>query len=155
MIRRLIRKSMPLCCALPVLCLPMQLSGQPNAEAPAMDANGTTPVCMTRPMSRVAQVPEARRGQPFRIITIERGASALEKKGFRRVMCETADMVRADKKNSFRDDICELASFGNEAVQNQLERALGERPAVLCAGAEIVAGTWARKKQLRVVRKAK
>ncbi|MCP5384193.1 MAG: hypothetical protein H6919_03285 [Sphingomonadaceae bacterium] len=99
---------------------------------------------MLRPFGDVPQVPVARRGQPFRILTIERAASGLEAKGFTRVDCTVADLVLAGKRAGWRDEICELASKGNEAVQNQLERAYGERPAVLCAMAEAVAGQWER-----------
>ncbi|MDN3644632.1 hypothetical protein QWY75_00270 [Pontixanthobacter aestiaquae] len=103
------------------------------------------PVCMARPLSDAPQVKREKRGQPFRILTVERSAKSLEAKGFRRVDCGTADFARADKKNAWRDEICELASTGNEAVQNQLEKAYGERPAVLCASAEMAAGQWERK----------
>ncbi|MCB0072196.1 MAG: hypothetical protein KDE20_12090 [Caldilineaceae bacterium] len=124
------------------LVLPAATPAQDNDDANA-DLRSNA-VCMLRPFGDVPQVPVARRGQPFRILTIERAASGLEAKGFTRVDCTVADLVLAGKRAGWRDEICELASKGNEAVQNQLERAYGERPAVLCAMAEAVAGQWER-----------
>jgi len=144
MIKSLLRKSaMPLSLAA-LLWAPMQLTAQTKAPIIPLTEADKAPVCMTRPMSNVAQVRHENRGQPFRILTIEGAAKALESKGFTRVDCRTADLVQADKRGGWRDEICELASTGNEAVQNQLTRAYGERPAVLCAAAEQVAGQWVR-----------
>lgn len=126
------------------------------AAAPAQTEEQTkggmvdaVPVCMIRPLGDVPQVPTARRGRPFRIITLERAAPGLEAKGFTRVDCTTADLVQVDKRRGWRNEICEIAAVGNEAVQNQFERAYGERPAVLCAAAQLVVGPWDRKRARR------
>ena len=119
--------------------LSAQEQGGEQTTPPAEDA-----VCMARPLGDVAQVRAEQRGQPFRILTIERAASAMERRGFERVDCMAADLAAAGKREAWRDEICEAASVGNQAVQNQLERAYGERPAVLCAAAEVVAGPWNR-----------
>lgn len=102
-------------------------------------------ICMARPQSRVPQVAKAQQGQLFSILTSELYASAFEAKGYRRVDCGTADLLTTKKREAYRDKMCELAGVGNSSVQRQVERALGEKPAVLCANAEIVAGTWARR----------
>ncbi len=130
--------------ALTVSSIPVAAQTEPDTAATAPE---DAPICMTRPLSDVKQVSREKRGQPFRILTTERTAKGLEAKGFRRVDCSTADLVQASKKNAWRDEICELAATGNEAVQNQLEKAYGERPAVLCAGAEMAAGKWDRKRK--------
>lgn len=120
-----------------------------RAQTSSVAEIDSTPVCMLRPYPSNPHVPVERRGQPFRILTIEASVPALEDKGFSRVDCTTADLVRADKRGSWRDEICELAATGNTSVQNQLERALGERPAVLCAGAQAAAGEWDRTKPVK------
>lgn len=84
--------------------------------------------------------------------TTVRGAQSLQKKGFRPVACAADGMASRTAGASdagltaWRDEMCELASVGNVAVQNQLERALGERPAVLCAYGEALSGPWDRNK---------
>lgn len=123
--------------------VPARALGQDTADA-AATAAATTPVCMARPFRDVPQVRAERRGQPFHIVTVERAVPGLEAKGFARVDCTAADLARGERRSGWRDEICKLASEGNEAVQNQLERAYGEKPAVLCAMAEAVAGQWER-----------
>ena len=115
------------------------------AQGEAANTGDVEPVCMTRPLSDLPQVPQESRGQPFRIVTGESVVGSLEAKGFERVECSVADLVTAGKRGSWRDEICTMAATGNVSVQNQLERALGERPAVLCAAAEMVAGAWDRR----------
>ncbi|WP_209348248.1 hypothetical protein [Pontixanthobacter sp. CEM42] len=127
--------------ALAIAAFSGAVAAQDSAEQAAPTAEDA-PICMSRPLSDVKQVSREKHGQPFRILTTERTARGLEAKGFTRVDCVTADLVQADKKNAWRDEICELAATGNEAVQNQLEKAYGERPAVLCTGAEMAAGMW-------------
>lgn len=131
-----------------ILCLsvgPTQVAAQESSQGDSQSTDeGSALVCMARVLDEVAQVPAAKRGQRFRIIAIERIAPSLEAKGFERADCSTADLASSNSRNSWRNEICELASTGNEAVQNQLERAYGERPAVLCAAAELVAGQWQR-----------
>lgn len=123
--------------------VPVPALAQDTADTGAKAAT-TTPVCMTRPFRDFAQVRAERRGQPFHIVTVERAVPGLEAKGFARVDCAAADLARSERRSGWRDEICKLASEGNEAVQNQLERVYGEKPAVLCAMAETVAGRWER-----------
>ena len=123
------------------------ISSTPAApSAFAQESQGAeSVVCLARPLSDVPQVSQASRGQAFRILAVEAVVPTLEAKGFMRVECKNADLVLATKRNGYRDQICEAASFGNEAVQNQFERAMGERPAVLCAAAEAAVGPWIRR----------
>jgi hypothetical protein len=99
-------------------------------------------VCMVRALRDVPQVPRERQGQPVNVLASSRSAKALEEKGFAQVECTSARLALGSEADTWRDEICELAAFGNIAVQNQLETALGERPAVLCAMAQEVAGPW-------------
>lgn len=146
MAQLLTRKLILISPILAAVAMPVQLSAQAETTASPL-ANDGGSVCMARPMKKVAQVPVSKRGQLFRVVTVERGVQALEQKGFQRVDCEAADLARVEKRGAWRDEICELASTGNEAVQIQLARAYGEKPAVLCAAAEQVAGQWERKKR--------
>ena len=127
----------------------MLVAGLVGTGAAAQDSQTTaerdrTPVCMARALRDVPQVRAEQRGQPFQVVTVERAVQTLEARGFVRVDCATADLARADRRASWRDEICKLASTGNEAAQRQLARAYGEKPAVLCAMAEQVAGPWER-----------
>ncbi|MEP3050459.1 MAG: hypothetical protein ABJP48_09650 [Erythrobacter sp.] len=87
--------------------------------------------CMARQLQDGPHVPQSMRGQAFRIITEEGAISGLEAKGYVRVACENADINLANRRDGYRDRICKLSAMGNEAVQAQIEQALGERAAVL------------------------
>ncbi len=137
--------SAALVAAFVVVTTPLQLAAQTAPSATPLTEADRAPVCMARAMKDVPQVRSEKRGQQIRVVTIERSAKTMEAKGFKRVECSAADLARSDRRGAWRDEICELASTGNEAVQNQLEKAYGERPAVLCASAEQVAGPWVRK----------
>ena len=42
---------------------------------------------------------------------------------------------------TYRDEVCKLAAFGNDAVQNRLTQVLGARPEKMCASAKLVAAS--------------
>ncbi|MXO57688.1 hypothetical protein [Pontixanthobacter gangjinensis] len=111
---------------------------------PPLTAQDVEPVCMSGAFRNVPQVTESRRGQAFRIVVAARDVKNLEVNGFSVVDCKVADLATAVRRGGWRDEICELASAGNEAVQNQLERVYGVRPSILCGSAELVAGAWER-----------
>ncbi len=100
------------------------------------------PVCLTGAWRDVPQVERSQRGQPLQVVVAETDAPGLEKRGFVRTECASVDLAASDKRGAWRDQVCEMAAFGNEAVQNQFEKALSARPAVLCGSAELVAGQW-------------
>lgn len=77
------------------------------------------------------------------VIVPQAQSLGLIKKGFVAAACETA-FATARSAEDWRNRICSMASNPNEAVQNQLEAQLGERPNVLCGMAEQVVGMWAR-----------
>ena len=47
-----------------------------------------------------------------------------------------------DQQKLWRDNICTIAAVGSEFEQDHFEAAIGERPAVLCAMAELAVGQW-------------
>ncbi|MEM6908151.1 MAG: hypothetical protein AAF494_05690 [Pseudomonadota bacterium] len=105
----------------------------------------TTPVCMARPRANVAQVQEEDRGRPVNVVVTPRSVPELEIRGFGIVECADAGFSKPQDFAAYRDRVCEFAASGNEAVQNQFERAFGEQPSILCANAEQYAGRWDRK----------
>ena len=112
-----------------------------------LSAEDLVPICMSGEWRDVPQVSEAKRGQAFRIVVATRDVLTLEAKGFEITDCTVADLVTADKRRSWRNYVCEMAAYGNEAVQNQFERAMGARPGVLCASAELVTGALNSREQ--------
>jgi hypothetical protein len=127
------------------ILVPVPVMAQASEDKSQMPSNAASAVCMARPLSDTSHVSASQRGQPFRILANELIAPSLEAKGFTRVDCKVADLVLANKRDGWRDQICELSAYGNEAVQKQIERGLGENAAVLCASAEAVVGPWQRR----------
>lgn len=113
----------------------------PAAKPRSID---TAPVCMQGKLRSVAQVPAERRGKPLDLVVARTDVAALEASGFVVVDCNASGLARVERRAAWRDEICALAAYGNEAVQNQLAAALGARPANLCGSAELVAGAWKR-----------
>lgn len=111
-------------------------------EAVDKSVSAATATCMSRSIEPSGRAGEKLR--PVNVLAIEGAIEMLAKKGFIVTNCEEVGLATAADRNAWRDDICTLASQGNVAVQNQLEGALGERPAVLCAMAEALAGPWLR-----------
>ncbi len=132
-----------LACALAVSAALAPLSlGAQEIGGGALTVEQRAPVCLASVWRDVPQVAETKRGQALQVVVAEADAPALEKRGFVRTECATADLATTDRRGEWRDQVCEMAAYGNEAVQNQFERALGARPAVLCGSAELVAGQW-------------
>ena len=90
----------------------------------------------------VAQVRAENRGKKFPMVVAASDVPALEGAGFEQVDCNVSDLASEPRRTAWRDQVCEMAAYGNEAVQNQLARALGEQPAVLCGSAELALGQW-------------
>jgi len=124
------------------ICSPPKLLAQEEEPEARASAEQAPPVCMRGAWRDVPQVAKARRGQAIEMVVSGRDVRSLEKKGFAQVDCAETTMSAVEARAGWRDQICEMAAFGNEAVQNQFERALGARPAVLCGSAELVAGLW-------------
>ena len=123
------------------LLLLAEAAGAQEGPPPA-DAAQLAPVCMTGTWRDVEQVRAENKGKKFPMVVAARDVPALQGAGFEIVECKTSDLASEPKRTAWRDQVCEMAAYGNEAVQNQLERALGARPAVLCGSAELAVGQW-------------
>ena len=113
-------------------------SAQPS-DAPSLDL---APACLSGTWQNVSQVPDETKGKAFSIVVPEADVAILEAQGFQRIDCKVAELASKNRRLAWRDSICELAAIQNEAHQSQLERALGARPATLCASAELLEGNW-------------
>lgn len=97
-------------------------------------------ICMTRVFRDVPQVRRDQQGGSFAVIIVRNSARSLASKGFDEIACEDVKLGTLEQQARYREDMCELAANGNQAVQSQYEKALGERPAVLCANAQLATG---------------
>ena len=116
------------------------LHAQTNTTPDTEDS--ANPVCMSGPWRDARQTMAPKKGKRFKIVVAQRDSAGFVKRGFSKKDCAAADLVSVARRNAWRDEICTMASFGNEAVQQQLARALGARPAELCASAELTVGPW-------------
>jgi hypothetical protein len=116
----------------------------PNSGSPERDDEA---VCMARVLRDVPQNQNARKGSSFKIVAIRGAVPSLASKGFFEVTCEAAELDTLERRTKYQWTVCEMAASGNVAVQNQYERALGERPAALCANAQLVTGVQHQKAQ--------
>lgn len=74
----------------------------------------------------------------MQVLTDDSETADLQSKGFKASTCSSDPVAR----RQYRDEMCRLAAFGNEAVQIQLARSIGEFPAKLCASAKQVVGDF-------------
>ncbi|MCK0127532.1 hypothetical protein [Erythrobacter sp. F6033] len=86
---------------------------------------------------------EAADGRKVAVIAPVQSAPTLIAKGFAVESCER-NFAGVGQRRKWRDEICELASEPDAHFQAQAEKIMGERPAVLCAMAEIVSSPWGR-----------
>lgn len=119
---------------------PSPLSAQSDSGASPDETAG--PVCMVGPWRSAPQTMAEKRGKRFKVVVAERDAARLETRGFSRSDCANLDLASNGRQAAWRDEICAMAAFGNDAVQDQFARALGIRPAELCASAEMSVGPW-------------
>lgn len=127
-----------------VLLAPAATWAQSGSQDEARGKAEVQPVCLARSAGNDGVAAQGPQGRTSRIVVMPRSVRGLEAKGFEQVDCEGAGLSNRGQIMRFRNRMCTLAATGNEAVQNQLERALGERPAALCANAELLAGEWRR-----------
>lgn len=97
-------------------------------------------VCMARAFRDVPQVRKEQKGASFAVIVVRTSTRSLASKGFVEIGCQEAKLNTLEQQKKYREGICEMAANGNQAVQNQYERALGARPAILCANAQLATG---------------
>lgn len=125
---------------------PTNATAQEAYDQSASEADSEA-VCLARPRDNSPQVRREDRGKRVFVAVLLRSVPGLKARGFTRLDCNGAGFQEASDFASYRDEMCETARLGNEAVQNQLARALGEFPSVLCANAERIAGQWQRREQ--------
>lgn len=120
------------------------LHAQEDMTAPA--SVDTAPACMEGALRDVVQVRESGRGRKYPIIVATRDVALLESAGFERIECSGSDLASPAKRTAFRDGVCELAAYGNEAVQEQITRSIGVDASILCGSAELAMGAWSPKR---------
>jgi|GEM_PF-1256902 len=122
------------------LVVPLVLSfGTLPAVATSPTQEEIAATCMQGMYAEVSQVPEAQRGTSYTVMVATAQVPLLELAGLQSVACVDDGAVWQQAQ---RDEICELAYSGNQAVQEQMRRALGVHPTILCFSAEQVAGAW-------------
>ena len=107
--------------------LPVLAQGQRLVE-------GQDFVCMARTRDEAGE-------KTTRIVVPARSHEVMQAKGFETFDCDAGGFPRAEQAR-FRDEVCGITADQPEGMQQQLEGVFGERPAVLCAMAEIVVGEW-------------
>ena len=122
------------------LLIASPLYAQSDTEAGSSEPAG--PVCMVGPWKSAPQTMAEKRGKRFKVIVAAGDVARLETRGFSRTDCANLDLASNGRQAAWRDEICAMAGFGNDAVQEQFARALGIRPAELCASAEMSVGPW-------------
>lgn len=121
-----------------VLALSLAALGEtPKAQAQT-DRSGRAYVCMEQSRSDPGE-------KMTRIIVPAPSLEVMLAKGFVEIDCDRGGFPFA-QQIKFRDEICEIAAVQPESMQQQLESILGERPALLCAMAEIAVGQWDAKR---------
>lgn len=91
-------------------------------------------VCMARTRDDAGE-------RTTRIVVLTPSVQLMRSRGFAEFGCVQGGFPPA-QQIEFRDEICEITADQPEGMQQQLEAVFGERPAVLCAMAEIVVGEW-------------
>lgn len=91
-------------------------------------------VCMARTREEAGE-------KTTRIVVPAPSIEFMQAKGFAEFDCIRGGFPPVQQVK-FRDEICEITADQPEGMQQQLEGVFGERPAVLCAMAEIVVGEW-------------
>lgn len=105
----------------------------------SMPSSASAATCLTKGLEAVPQVAGEAKGQSFTVIVDDIDAPAFRSRGLKEQSCDATFTDKAEEAD-YRDRICALANFGNEAVQNQLTRALGLRPRELCETAQRALG---------------
>jgi hypothetical protein len=75
-------------------------------------------------------------------VAVRQSVPELEARGFKVTECKPVGFEKPADFAKYRDEVCNLASYGNEAVQAQIAETVGEYPSVLCGNAEKVSGPW-------------
>lgn len=135
------REGRTICAATAVIVF----SGLAAAPLSSAWAQGSSATCMQGRYQAVEQVRNEDRGQAYDVMVAQSDVAALGAAGLKSIDCR-GRFSSLGARAIERDRICKFAYTGNEAVQEQMERALGVHPAILCKSAEQVAGPWGGRK---------
>ena len=116
-----------------------------QSEAEQGRAIDAEPICMASPSGGVASKDAMKTARSSVIVVVRASVPDLEARGFKQTNCAQSGLKTPTDLGDYRDQVCNLAAYGNEAVQAQIYETLGEYPAVLCACAEKVSGAWDRR----------
>lgn len=97
--------------------------------------------CMTVTAGSSEQVTAESRGKTFEVLVADEDVAAFSKRGLIQTEC-SGELQGAKAQQAARDEICAVTYSGNDAVQLQIEKAIGIHPGLLCASAEKMAGSW-------------
>lgn len=116
---------------------------QPQSGQIAQTDDG--PICLVRSTRNAEKLVSGQSVDGPAIVAVRKSVPELEARGFEASDCTRAGFKSPADYEKYRDQICALAGYGNEATQARIHEILGEYPAVLCANAEKVVGPWGRK----------
>jgi len=109
---------------------PLNWSSPGFAQAAVANQPAATVQCVVRTFKDADNV-----DRPEKLVIPSAQANDYATQGFTPTACGTIDVA------TYRDQICNLAMFGNDAVQNRLAQILGARPDKMCASAKLVAAS--------------
>lgn len=112
------------------LLLLLQAASPPaNPAVPPAAANGGPPI----PVCLVRSIKDAEgRDRDFPVVVTDAVSGVITGKGYAVRPCVSLGMRGA----RYREEICKMAAFGNEAVQNRFEQIIGVQPKELCSAAK-------------------
>jgi len=114
--------------AILVMTAPLNWSSPGFAQAAMANQPAATAQCVVRTFKDADNV-----DRPEKLVIPSAEVSDYTALGFTPAACGAIDVA------TYRDQICNLAKFGNDAVQNRLTQVLGARPEKMCTSAELVA----------------
>jgi len=116
--------------AILVMTAPLNWSSPGLAQTVVANQPTATAQCVVRTFKDADHV-----DRPEKLVIPSAEANDYAALGFTPTACGTIDVA------TYRDQMCNLATFGNDAVQNRLAQVLGARPDKMCASAKLVAAS--------------
>ena len=92
-----------------------------------------------RDVQRVA--PESR-GKPLVVLIAGKDTEALLRYGFVPASCVAAGLAEEQAQARYREEVCEVAWYGDSGIYGQFEEAAGIPPNILCDSVEELIGLW-------------
>jgi hypothetical protein len=129
---------------LKITAVPVSLAGLILAASLAATPDPVVAQTATSLTSSYACMERPSRGsgeQPTRIVAPRASVELMEGKGFTEFDCDRGGFPM-NQRFAFQSRVCRMAAEHPEGMQQQFEKILGERPAVLCGMAEVALGQW-------------